>query len=347
MTLCMAVYLPHITDAYAVVPLIAAITFSALFEFLNSHLMKAVLFAVYSFAAVFYFPLIFLIPLVSFDLWLDKQKWAIVVVAAPFAAFFAMPDTVTYFSLALFIGLSFVLKYLICTLDKQRNENMALRDSAQEISSSLIEKNKELLEKQDYEINLATLRERNRIAREMHDTVGHLLSSSILQTGALLATSTDETQREGLKRLHNTLAQGMDSVRTAIHDLHDESIDLFAEIDALASSFTFCTVSFDYDVIESPQRQIKYVFVAIVKEALANVARHSNASHVSIAVHEHPALYQLVVNDNGTLEPSGMQTGLGLKNIRDRVEAIGGHLNISTQNGFELFISVSKYSEVL
>ena len=46
----------------------------------------------------------------------------------------------------------------------------------------LTQKNKDLLEKQDYEIHVATLKERNRIAREIHDNVGHMLSRSLLQS---------------------------------------------------------------------------------------------------------------------------------------------------------------------
>ena len=56
----------------------------------------------------------------------------------------------------------------------------------------LQEKNKNLMEKQDYEIYLATLRERNRIAREIHDNVGHMLSRSILQMGALITIHKEE-----------------------------------------------------------------------------------------------------------------------------------------------------------
>ena len=56
------------------------------------------------------------------------------------------------------------------------------------------QKNKELLEKQDYEIQVATLNERNRIAREIHDSVGHLLSRSILQLGALKAVHRQEPE---------------------------------------------------------------------------------------------------------------------------------------------------------
>ena len=60
------------------------------------------------------------------------------------------------------------------------------------IESGAAGKKQEPMEKQDYEIYLATLRERNRIAREIHDNVGHMLSRSILQMGALITIHKEE-----------------------------------------------------------------------------------------------------------------------------------------------------------
>ena len=73
-----------------------------------------------------------------------------------------------------------------------------LRDNSHELAMLLTEKHRELLQKQDYEVRLAMLSERGRIAREIHDHVGHLLSRSILQVGALLATQKDEGTRSAL-----------------------------------------------------------------------------------------------------------------------------------------------------
>ena len=98
-----------------------------------------------------------------------------------------------------------------------------------------------LLEKQDYEIQVATLNERNRIAREIHDSVGHLLSRSILQLGALKAVHRQEPELNAqLDTLKSTLSQAMDSIRESVHDLHEESIDLRSQLETLCRGFTFC-----------------------------------------------------------------------------------------------------------
>ncbi|OPY93231.1 MAG: Redox sensor histidine kinase response regulator DevS [Syntrophaceae bacterium PtaU1.Bin231] len=197
------------------------------------------------------------------------------------------------------------------------------------------------MEKQDYEINLATLNERNRIARDIHDSIGHLLSNAILQTGAMMATSRDEATAGRLSVLKETLAASMEAVRTSIHNLHDESVDLYTEIKGLCDSFTFCGISLAFDMDSNPDKKVKYALLSVVKEALSNVIRHSDATQVTVTVTEHPALYQLVVRDNGTpKEPSG--DGIGLKNIRQRIESVGGLVNIGYDGGFSVFVSIPK-----
>ena len=60
---------------------------------------------------------------------------------------------------------------------------------------------------------------------------------------------------------------------------------------------------------------------------------------------EHPALYQLIIKDNGSNIKYNTENGIGVKNISDRVSSMGGSLNISTNNGFRIFISIPKNIE--
>ncbi|RAU96408.1 two-component sensor histidine kinase [Paenibacillus sp. YN15] len=202
--------------------------------------------------------------------------------------------------------------------------------------------NKELMEKQDDRISLATLNERNRIAREIHDNVGHLLSSALLQMGALLAVTKDEKARQPLLTLKATLSEAMDSIRQSVHNLYDESVNLQAQLQELADKFTFCTLEFDYEIQSNPDKRLKYALISIVKEGLSNIVRHSDATWASVALREHPAFYQLVIRDNGRVKEVNMESGIGLKNIESRVEAFHGIMRILSKDGFALFISIPK-----
>ena len=215
-------------------------------------------------------------------------------------------------------------------------------DSSSMRAELLERKNRDLMEKQDYEVKLATLAERNRIAREIHDNVGHMLTRSLLQIGALRVTHNDDDMLIGeLEQIKGTLSGAMDSIRNSVHDLHDESVDLKSQLEMMAGGFEFCPVKLRYDAGELPI-EMKYCFAAIIKEALSNIARHSDASAASVTVIEHPAFCQLLVSDNGTAKSSGDMRGIGLQNMAERVEALGGVFRTEHGKGFRIFASIPK-----
>ncbi|HRW35850.1 MAG TPA: sensor histidine kinase, partial [Thermotogota bacterium] len=139
-----------------------------------------------------------------------------------------------------------------------------------------------------------------------------------------------------------TLTTGMNSIRNSVHDLHENSVDLFTQLGKLVTDFAFCPITFDYDVGEIKAIAVTYAIIAIVKEALANIMRHSNASQATLTVREHPGLYQVIIADNGTLKGIDYDKGMGLNNIRVRVESLNGIFNIDCHSGFRLFVSIPK-----
>lgn len=339
---CIVLFLQNVHGTYLVVPVIAAVTVGALGSYFDDERLRLLGFAVYLGVCFFAPFFIFFIPLVCYDILLTKWQWSILMILVAAGVNFSSIPTLVYLLLFLLIILTWLMKRRTDSFRKMKDEYTGLRDSAKEFSIQLENKNKELMEKQDYEINLATLNERNRIAREIHDSVGHLLSSSILQIGALMAVCKDKAVGENLLTLKDTLSKGMDSIRDSIHNLYEESVDLYVEINTLTKNFSFCSLSLDYDIPGNPDKKYKYAFLSILKEALANIIKHSNATSVRVSLREHPALYQLVVKDNGTLESRQKEAGLGLKNITGRVEGLGGIVNFSNENGFTIFISIPK-----
>lgn len=277
----------------------------------------------------------------------------------------------------LFFIVAFFLQLRTESEEKLRQDFMKLRDDSTEKNILLEEKNHMLVEKQNYEIYTATLKERNRIAREIHDNVGHLLSRSILITGAAKTVSSSEAVSPLLDSLDISLNQAMTSIRTSVHDLHDESVNLRESVEGLISEFQFCPVSLDYDMGLEIPREVKYCFISIVKEALSNMARHSNATSAYVVMREHPALYQLCIEDNGKIPESScisqsfsenrtsdsffgnprhpqntgwydfstQNRGMGLSNIHDRLAPLHGTVQITTDHGFRIFITIPKEQE--
>lgn len=238
--------------------------------------------------------------------------------------------------------LLFSLNHAYQTLDLQFRRT---RDDTTELNLLLQQKNQSLRDKQDYEIYAATLRERNRIAREIHDNVGHLLTRSILMTGALKAVNKEPCLIPSLDQLEDTLSSAMNNIRSSVHDLHDESVNMEEAVKNLISEFTFCPVKLDYDITSAVPRDIKYGFISILKEALSNIMKHSNASSVHIIMREHPALYQLLIEDNGNPEKSLTSSGIGLINMKDRIRSLNGNIQFNNDHGFRIFITVPRETE--
>jgi len=239
-------------------------------------------------------------------------------------------------------GISFYLAYRNQAQAHLEKTIKALRDNSVEQEMQLRQKNEQLIISQNENIYVATLTERNRIAREIHDNVGHMLSRSILQVGALLAICKDDALKPHLESLKDTLNEAMNNIRNSVHDLHDESVDLKSSLQNLVDNFTFCTISFECDTSRHVPKDVKYCLIAIVKEALNNVIKHSNATEVTVTMREHPGFYQLLVEDNGTTFQEKDSDGIGLTNMKERASALQGNLRITTDNGFRIFLSIPK-----
>lgn len=221
-------------------------------------------------------------------------------------------------------------------------EMIHFRDTVTEQKLLLEQNQKMILQQQDSMIYTATLKERNRIAREIHDNVGHLLTRSILMVGAIKTIEKNPAITAPLDALHSSLNDAMTSIRSSVHDLHDDSIDLYASILDILRPIHQFEIDLDYDAGNNIPRNVKYSFIAIIKECTTNTIKHSNASHMDIILREHPGFYQLLIRDNGTNISSSHTSGIGLINIRDRVRALNGTLQITTESGFQIFVSFMK-----
>lgn len=227
-----------------------------------------------------------------------------------------------------------------------KEEYIRTKDNDREYSRALKMKNQYLIEKQNIQIYNATLKERNRIAREIHDNVGHLLSRCLIQTGAVIAVNQDDNIAPLLNGMKETLNSAMNSIRSSVHDLHDESVDLDQTIQEMLSKMEQYTVHYEYDFSAELSRDLKYCVISIVKEALSNIVKHSNADTVEVVLREHPAFYQILIQDNGSSIHQGDGTGIGLENIKERVQDFSGTVAIDSRQGFRIFIHIPKANDV-
>lgn len=200
-------------------------------------------------------------------------------------------------------------------------------------------------------IHTATVNERTRIARDIHDNVGHLLTRAIMQAeaGRLVAEAGGaHDAARGFAQIHDTADQAMTMIRRSVHDLEDNGTDFAAQIHAAAHAFDGAA---DFDVrlrndIRTAPAPVARCLAAVIREAVSNVAHHSDAAQVSVLLHEFPAFWQLTVQDDGGRTPHAAATaprGMGLADIEARVRALGGTALCGPFNdGWRVFASIPK-----
>ena len=218
------------------------------------------------------------------------------------------------------------------------------RDDSKELEEMLGEQNRRLMSEQDQQVHLATLAERNRIAREIHDNVGHLLSRAILLLGAIATVNKDENLEPQLKMLAGTLDESMAKMRESVHDLHDDSIDLEKNFEEIIGELKGFTVNTDLDLDESIPTNIKLSLIGILKEAVTNILKHSNGDTVSVILQRNYSFCTISITDNGSV-PKDLKEklatdnyeGIGLTNIKNRANSLGGDAYFYTNEGFTVF----------
>lgn len=333
------------TNPSSIIALLISVSISALCQLCGKSRISFIFQITYAAGCITLPNFILFIPILLYDIFSDKRYLICLTI---FPAFFIWFSSFSTDLCLLIIGIiiSFLLQKRTCAIENLTQQLIHTQDSSTELRLLLSEKNKHLLENQDYEIHLAILKERNRIAREIHDSVGHLLSRSILQIGAIRITCNDKQLTECLESLSSTLNNAMTTIRQSVHDLHDDSVDLQkAILDSIKPLYQKnINVNTELDFSDNVPNQIKFSFIGIIKEAVSNIVRHSSADTASFILREHPAFYQLIIEDNGCCKSEMLnENGIGLKNMRSRIKDMNGIININSDcNGFRIFITVKK-----
>lgn len=267
-----------------------------------------------------------------------------------FFLFFLYPGS---FLPAILSGLSVYFRYQEHRIEKLQEENHKISDDfrerlmQEELSRRRIESEKVK------DIEIAVLRERNRIAREIHDSIGHTLSSSILQVEALKLSFSDEMLIGHLENLQKTLDSGMLDIRQSLHHLHNSSLALEEEIRSLIEKQGGLSIRFSFQAEENGMDYaMKYAILSVVKEALTNIRKHSNAKKVEIRLIEHPSFYAFSIKDDGSLFSGGQpsdrkgirsfQKGIGIRSMEETAKRWRGYVNFEFQDGFLIHLVLKK-----
>jgi signal transduction histidine kinase len=202
--------------------------------------------------------------------------------------------------------------------------------------------NERLERAREQEVELAALRERERVARDLHDGLGHTLAALSLQLEAIqrlypVDPARASAQVDDMKRLTRA---GMDDLRRTLDGLRAPGLgeeSLREGIDRLCTGLdarTGLAVSWAVDdAAAALPRPVAEALWRVAQEALLNAERHAGATAVRLDVRVHPDRVELVADDDGAGLPPDAESRpghYGLRGMRERVEGLGGTLALES-----------------
>ena len=284
-----------------------------------------------------------------------RARMTAVAACTPFVAAVAarVRDTPVLALSLVFCALAALLALRTVQEEVARRSLHVVRDDLREKVLTLQDTNAQLLQAQDYELRAAALAERTRIAREIHDGVGHLLTRLLLQVKALQVVHREEPGVVAdLTTLDGGLDEALDSMRRSVHALSDDGEELATSLNMLGSRCGIESVRVDCSTEAEPPAVVARCVVAVVREALTNAARHGGARSARVAVTDYPAFWQVTVDNDGIVPAEGEPaaagrggSGLGLRSMTERVEALGGRVRITPRPRFTVFATIPKHGQ--
>lgn len=222
------------------------------------------------------------------------------------------------------------------------NEQQGNLDEIHGLNEKLHEVNEQLQKYSVMAEKMAETRERNRLAREIHDTLGHTLTGIAAGIDACLAiigTSPEQT-RQQLELISKVTRDGIKDIRRSVNELRPDALDRFSleyaiskmvsDINAVSETRVYfdCKVQnlkFDEDEENAIYR--------VIQEGITNAIRHGHAREIWITVKKESQDILIQIKDNG-IGCKEMKSGFGTKHMKERIKMLSGAVTFDGSDGF-------------
>jgi two-component system sensor histidine kinase DesK len=187
--------------------------------------------------------------------------------------------------------------------------------------------------------HLAKVAERERIARDLHDLLGHTLSVIILKSelASKMAERDVERARSEIRDVERISRQALAQVRAAVRGFRSGGLQ--AELEEARRTFAAAgvTLAATFEPVTVPPAT-EAVLVLAIREAVTNVVRHARATRCSIDIRAMNEKCTVTIADDG--RGGSASFGSGLSGMRERVEAVGGTLVVEGKRGMTVTIAI-------
>lgn len=187
-------------------------------------------------------------------------------------------------------------------------------------------------------VRLAELAERNRLAQELHDDVGHELTGAVLALQAFehLWQEQDPQAVDMFKQLSERLTNSAVRLRDTVHNIKPIEPVGVGRLQRICQEFTASPVDFRvYGDSGMVPVYLWNVLEPCLKESLTNVFRHATPTRVDVSLDISQHIVRLCIYNDGVVSTSSSR-GIGLQSLRQRAQSVGGSLSVDNRGGFRV-----------
>lgn len=272
------------------------------------------------------------IPLNSFETWAAFYDWNTERI------FLSVKTICEITNMVLF------LIYIVILMMKDRRE----RERIKLLNEQLQKANEQLHEFAQEKELMGETKERNRLAREIHDTLGHILTGISVGIDAVLVLMdiAPDKAKEQLEGIGDTARRGLQDVRRSVRKLKPDALERMSLNNAIhqmiedmskVTNTKIYFVSYMEELeFEADEEEVIY---RIIQESTTNAIRHGKATEIWIRISEKDEELMIIISDNGCGCES-IKEGFGLKHIRERVELLNGEVNYQGMIGFTIIAKI-------
>jgi signal transduction histidine kinase len=245
--------------------------------------------------------------------------------------FLSASDFIFWYLLQAFLFGAF--SYTVIKNQKNQRDKM---DELRKSNYKLERLNTDLLKASHSATHQAQLMERNRISRQLHDHLGHDLTGAALAIQAYEHMEDKKEAEKLLEEVKKRIERSTINLRETVHNMSSTAMTGAERMGEIVNAFQQFDTKFQkYGDMSNVPAYIWTLLESCLKEALTNIARHSNATKADIDLQVTNAIVRISIQDNGTPQKEKKQSaGSGLRSIQMRARALDGSLSISNKDGF-------------
>jgi len=282
---------------------------------------------------------------ISMMFWWDDAGYALLIVLFEALArkkYLSLLTAIYFYTIPEFLFLFLITSlggyFLGCWIDEKENDLKRRFELKRQIyeSESLSD---ELVKGAVGDAQMATVAERARISREIHDNAGHDIIAAYISFQTMRDLIKEEQLLEMYDATMGRLSDGVGKIRDILHNLTPTGVPCVGQLEKICEAFPLEIAFKSYGNMDDVQAYIWNTLGNCLKEALTNASRHAAPSYVKVEIDVSTYIVRLYVENDGVMNHT-VPAGRGLANLRYRIGSVGGNLSVNKADGIFKMICV-------